>query len=333
MLNDIASNFWRNRAMPHLGRRISTFSTIVFMLLGTQATMARDSVDRANLETIGIVSGSVTGTYARFAQDLSNVLDEEGDLRVLAILGKGSVQNIRDLLRLRGVDIAIVQSDVLENFRKTKSERRFEERIAYITKLYNEEVHLIARQDIHSIEDLAGKTVDIGPEGSGTAMTARIILEKLGIKIKAINMSNNEILEAFRGGDIAAAFFVVGKPATYFRELSKNTKLHFLPIQRTRELANIYLKSSLNDTDYPNFIPPGKSVDTIAVGAVMAVFRWRKGMERYSRTEKFIDRFFSNIEIFKTEGYHPKWQDVNIRDDLVGWSRFQAAQAWLDNTD
>ena len=63
--------------------------------------------ERINRGTVGIISGGVAGTYVRVASDLANVLDKGDDLRVLAVLGKGSVQNIDDLLYLRGIDIAI----------------------------------------------------------------------------------------------------------------------------------------------------------------------------------------------------------------------------------
>lgn len=318
--------------MSRIGNKVSAFCFILLVTLLSTYSTVHASGAGANLETIGIVSGSVTGTYARFAQDLSDVLDEEGQLRVLAILGKGSVQNIRDLLELKGVDLAIVQSDVLEDFRRSNRERRFEDRIAYITKLYNEEIHLIARKDILNINDLVGKTVNIGQDGSGTAMTASIILEKLGIEIETINMSNNEALEALKVGDIDAAFFVVGKPATYFREMTKQSGLHFVPIKPNQALADIYLDGSLKHADYPNLVPKNQHVDTLAVGAVLAVYRWRKGMERYNRVNSFINRFFNNIDVFQISdaGYHRKWQEVDIRKDLVGWQRFRAAQEWLD---
>ncbi len=68
----------------------------------------------------GVIAGGLDGTYIRIAADLAVVLDDPR-LRVLPIIGKGSVQNIDDLLHLRGVDIAIVQSDVLAFIRAQKS--------------------------------------------------------------------------------------------------------------------------------------------------------------------------------------------------------------------
>ena len=73
--------------------------------------------ERANRDTVGVMGGSVRGTYSRFAQDMANALDQEGQLRVITQLGRGSQQNIADLLWLRGVDVAIIQSHVLTGAR------------------------------------------------------------------------------------------------------------------------------------------------------------------------------------------------------------------------
>ena len=101
--------------------------------------------DLVNGGVVGVISGGVTGTYIRIAADLANALDDGYELRVLPIIGKGSVRNIEDLLLLRGVDVAIVQSDVLDFYKRAELVPNIEDRLRYIAKLYNEEVHVLAR--------------------------------------------------------------------------------------------------------------------------------------------------------------------------------------------
>ena len=315
--------------MRRICRRAAIGGFAIFMACCTAyAATAQSAVELANRNTVGIISGSVKGTYARFAQDMADVLDQDGELRVLSMLGKGSVQNIADLLYLKGVDFAIVQSDVLESYRSRGVVPDIDDRISYITKLYNEEIHLVARRDIKSLDDLAGQVVNVGPEKSGTEMTSRIVIKALGLDVETINMNNTESLKSLRAGDIAAAFFVVGKPATYFKELPKSAGLHFLTIKPRGGLGDVYLKTTLGSSDYPNLIGSGRKVDTIAVGAVLAVYQWRPNTDRYRRSAQFIDRFFSNLDILKT-GYHPKWKEVNLTVRLPGWKRFDAADQWL----
>ncbi|HZH45155.1 MAG TPA: TRAP transporter substrate-binding protein, partial [Roseococcus sp.] len=135
---------------------------------------------RANAGTVGVVSGGVDGTYVRIAADLAAVLDGP-ELRVLPIIGKGSLQNIEDIILLRGIDVGIVQSDTLAVARRRRRLPGIENMIQYIAKLYDEEVHVLARDDIGSMRDLAGQPVNIDLAPSGTAMTSSLIFEGLNI--------------------------------------------------------------------------------------------------------------------------------------------------------
>ena len=149
--------------MIALSLRLGRFLLVsTFALCLSTAALAQDSDmlrERINRGTVGVISGGVNGTYIRITSDLINVLDGD-DLRILSILGKGSAQNIADLLYLRGIDVAIVQSDVLEFLRRQGTYPTIHKRVNYITKLYNEEFHLLARDDIASVQDLAGKQVN-----------------------------------------------------------------------------------------------------------------------------------------------------------------------------
>ncbi len=123
---------------------------------------------QANAGTVGVISGGVDGTYIRIANDLAAVLDDGDRLRVLPVVGKGSLQNITDILLLRGIDIGIVQSDVLAYARRKQLNPGIDKSIQYITKLYDEEVHILARPEIAKLEDLADKKVNVDVRGSGT---------------------------------------------------------------------------------------------------------------------------------------------------------------------
>jgi uncharacterized protein len=142
---------------------------------------------RANAGTVGIISGGVDGTYIRIASDLAAVLDDGDRLRVISVLGKGSVQNIADVLFLRGIDIGIVQSDVLADARRKQLYPGLEQSLQYITKLYDEEVHVLARSDIASLRDLADKPVNVDVRGSGTSMTASVLFDSLEIPVRMVN--------------------------------------------------------------------------------------------------------------------------------------------------
>lgn len=252
-----------------------------------------------NSGTVGIISGGITGTYVRIAADLAAVLDNGNTLRVLPYVGKGSVQNISDMLYLKGIDIGIVQSDVLEFAKSEGLFGNIENRIRYITKLYNEEFHLVAGDGIRTVRDLAGKKVNFGIEGSGTHMTSSVVFKALGVQVEPTALDQDLALEKVKSGEIAAAIFVAGKPTRAFSDVRPEDGLHLVPIDYAGKLRDTYLPSAFDDGDYPGLVPPGQTVNTIAVGAVMAVFNWAEANDRYRKVATFVDAFFTNFDAFQ----------------------------------
>jgi TRAP transporter TAXI family solute receptor len=291
------------------------------------ATQALNAlVARANAGTVGIIAGGVDGTYIRFAADLANVLDD-GELRVIAIIGKGSLQNISDIILLRGVDIGIVQSDALAFARRNRLVPGVDSQIQYIAKLYDEEIHLLARPGTETVADLAGQVVNVDGRGSGTAMTASLVFDGLGIRPTVAHDPQDVALTKLRAGEIAGMVFVAGKPARLFATVPPDSGLRFLTIPATPALLETYLPSTLTAADYPTLIPPGGSVETIAVGAVMAVYAWAPGTERHRKVARFVEALNARFDQLLRPPRHPKWREVNLAAQVPGWVRFDHAAA------
>ncbi len=279
---------------------------------------------------LGIISGGLSGTYIRIAADIAAVFSAKvPDFRVLPIVGKGSLQNISDIMNVRDVDIGIVQSDVLSFLRQNASLHGIETQVCYLAKLYDEEVHVLARDEISAIGDLAGKKVNVDAKGSGTALTASVIFDSLGIKPEVINDDQETALGKLKRGEIAALVYVAGKPARLFSDAG-GTGLHLLAVPLDPTLLQTYLPTRFDHVDYPGLVAEGQSVETVAVGAVMAVYNWRPGTERYVRLSKFVDAFFDNLPALQEPSHHPKWKQVSVTAQVPGWTRFRAAQLWLD---
>lgn len=286
-------------------------------------------VARINGGRVGIISGGIGGTYIRIATDLASVLDDGDNLRILPLAGKGSIQNIIDILYLRGIDIGIVQSDVLRYLQQQPGFTNISNRISYVTKLYNEEFHLVGSNSIKSVQDLAGKKVNFGVKGSGTFMTASTVFQALRIPVQPVNFDQALALEKIRTGEIAATVYVAGKPARAIESLKASNGYRLIPVPYTRNLQTTYLPASFSPTDYPDLLGNAPPVDTIAVGAVMAVFNWRQGNSRYNRVVKFVEAFFSKFQEFQKPPRHKKWREVNLNAKLPGWKRFAPAGQWL----
>jgi TRAP-type uncharacterized transport system substrate-binding protein len=322
---------------PHPSRR-ALFGSTGAALLSTLATQAVAQQGwsggqaelsalsaRANAGTVGVISGGVDGTYVRIAADLAAVLDSGDEMRVLPIIGRGSLQNLADILFLRGVDVGIVQSDVLAFAQRQRLFPSVATLVHYIAKLYDEEVHLLAAPGISRVEELADRPVNVDLRGSGTAMTASLVFDALGIRPRILNLPQDSALEQLRRGEIAAMAFVAGQPARLFSAIPPGSGLRFLPLPLTPALVSTYLPSRLVTARYPNLLDD-EGVETIAVGAVMAVYAWTPGTERHRKVTRFVDAFFNRFEEFRRPPRHAKWLEVNLAAQLPGWTRFGVAQ-------
>ena len=281
--------------------------------------------EMVNEGTVGIISGGVTGTYIRIATDLADALDDGYELRILPIVGKGSVRNIEDLLLLRGIDVAIVQSDVLDFYKRADLVPNIESKIHYIAKLYNEEVHVLAKAEYRTIDDLVGKRVNFGTEGSGTFMTAGIVFDSLGIDVDITTYPEPIALERLRAGTIEALVFVGGKPLKLIEDVDRQEGLHLLAIP-TGRIEAAYLPSELTADAYPDLIDPGHPVQTVAVGAVLAAYNWPDDHPRGRKLNRFIQRFFADFNVLLGPPFHPKWREVDLAAQVPGWQRTAAAE-------
>jgi TRAP transporter TAXI family solute receptor len=315
--------------LRRISRALVSALLLTNLISGAAAEQGDVLRERINKGTVGIISGGIDGTYIRVATDLASVLDDGDDLRVLPIMGKGSVQNIDDILYLRGIDIGIVQSDVFAFIKAQNRHPTIDDRIHYITKLYNEEFHLLARKDFGTVEDLAGKRINFGVQGSGTYMTASIVFETLGVDVVPVSYDQGLALEKVISGEIAALVYVAGKPTQLFKNFEHGGEVHFLSVPLTDEILQTYLPSGFSHDDYPQLIPAGEHVRTLAVGAVMAVYNWPEGHSRHRKVTRFIDSFFSRFDEFQTPPRHPKWQEVTLSALVPGWTRYKPAEDWL----
>ncbi|HEV7820401.1 MAG TPA: hypothetical protein VGO84_04420, partial [Burkholderiales bacterium] len=96
---------------------------------------------RKNEWTIGVAGGLIDGTYMRFADELAKILDDGDNLRVMPIVSYGAASNLEDLIYLRGVDVAVTQSDVFEYFRTQRKMANLKDRVQYILRLPISELH------------------------------------------------------------------------------------------------------------------------------------------------------------------------------------------------
>ena len=286
--------------------------------------------ERKNNAVVGVAGGLLSGTYMKFADELAQVLDDGDKLRVLPIVTYGAASNLEDLLYLRGVDVAITQSDVFEYFRTQRKIVNLDKRVQYIIRLPVSEMHVLARSEIKSIEDLRGKKVSFGPAGSASSLTGTIVFQRLGVQVEQALLDNPTAMQKLKAGEIAALVRVIPRPVDVFEKIPPSSGLHFVPIPFSKTFADYYTVGELTKQDYPTLVTEGDRVDTIAVPAVLAVFNWQKGTDRYARVQRFVQAMFANWDKFRQPPRHPKWRDVNLAATVPGWTRFSVASEMLE---
>jgi TRAP transporter TAXI family solute receptor len=319
---------WSARSLRIFGFSFALIATLGIWRAGAQQ---RDPRTERNVGTVGIISGSPGGTYIYMATDLSFVHDDlmKYTLRVIPMVGRGSVQNIDDLLFLKGVDFAIVQEDVLAHFALTEDGQRKAKQIRYVTRLHNEEVHVLARAGIASISDLAGRKVSIGAPGSGHALTASVLLRQYRLNVEQLSLDGPTSLLKLRKGEIDAMIYVAGKPVELFQKLNRTDGLHFLPVDEP-SLRDFYADTELLPNDYRDFID--RPVKTVMVAAVLAAFgSFQDSSDRGKKSCAFVTQFFGKMHELRLPGRHPKWNEVDIYAGVKNWQRLSCATAWLTN--
>src|SRR5438309_5936799 len=282
-----------------------------------------------NANTVTLISGTIGGTYVQFGADLASVLDDGNKLRVLPIVGRGSVQSVADILFLQGVDLGIVRSDTLDYLERKGFAKDIKKQFTYVTKLYNEEMHVIASKSVRTLRDLEGKTVSVDLPNGGTFVTALTVFERLGMKPKVVYIEQRIALEKMKAGEIDAVIVCGGKP---YKSVSgfKDDRFHLVTVDYDKPLQSDYLPATLSAKDYPNLIGEGEKVDTIAVPAVLAAYNWAPNTDRYRKLANFVDAFFAKFPTFQNPPFHPKWKEVSLSGPLAGSNRLPSAQQRLD---
>ena len=289
----------------------------------------RELADQINANTVTLVTGSVGSTYAQMGEDLASALDNGFDFRVLPVTGRGSVQAVADILLLRGVDAGIVRKDTLSYLEQKGFADNIRNQFVYVTKMFNEEMHVLAPRSIASMRDLDGKTVAVDLPDSSTFVTSINVFERLGIRPHLLYIEPRVALDQLRRGEIDAIVAVEGKPVQWLSQVN-DPNLHLVPVDYDKPLRDEYLPSQLMPEDYPGLITGSQPVGTIAAEAVLAAYNWQPGSDRYRRLALLVDSLFSNMAKLQQPPFHPKWQELAPLAPVAGWTRFRAAQEWVD---
>jgi TRAP-type uncharacterized transport system substrate-binding protein len=284
--------------------------------------------ERINAWTVGLAGGFIAGAPLRLAAEIARVVNEEDKLHVIPIVTQGATENVNSLLYLRGVDAAIINTDALDEY---KAQVPFiERRLVYILSLFPSELHIFVRPEIRSLEDLRDKKVNFNTQGTAAAYSGPLIFSRLGLNVEKMFIPHQVALEQMKRGAVSAVVFVTSKPVDAFLKGRWDPGFKFLPVEYDTKFEDYYLPSSIEAADYPNLIPKGQRIATIAVPTILAGYNWPQQSDRYGRVARLVEHLFSRLDRLQSPGFDPKWKEVNLRATVPGLERFRPAQEWLD---
>ena len=295
-----------------------------------QSRAALPERDPLNANTVTVITAPIGGPMSIMGSDMAAVLDDGDNLRVLPILGKGPAQNLVDIIRLKNIDMGFVTADALEFVKTEFNMPDIAKRVRYIAPLFHNDIHIVARQGIRTLQDLNGKRVFA--ERSIGLPAARIIFRRMGIEADIDSQTDpTGGLQKLLSGERDAWIASVSKNAPVIKDIKNDGgKFHLLTIPYDRALQDIYLPSSFSSEEYPNLVAPGDRVDSLAVSTVLMVYNWPLQSDRYRRVAHFVDVLFNHIEQLQQPPRNPKWRDTVISAKVAGLVRFKGAQDWLD---
>ncbi len=306
----------------------------------------RGSLPRGNLppkpprgesDTVGVVGEATGETEFRMADEISTAVTSgqeagpngEMAMRVLAVPGKGGLQNVRDVLERPNLDFGIAPGVVLERAAATDGMANLRKRLAYVAPLYVEEVHLLAGPGVSSASDLEGRTVEVGLEGGSTEFLAREVLSRLGVRVKEANLAGAAAVQAVREGRADAAFVVSGKPVETVSAIQPGSGVRLLPLP-LEAVPEGFVPTSLGHSDYPALVPEGGKVATYGVQNVLFGYNWPARSARGKAGRTFLSILMYRLPDLQVGAHHPKWREVNVAASLDGWQRLPAMKEWLD---
>jgi uncharacterized protein len=305
--------------MPRIG-----LSAIALLLLLAPAASAE--------EALGIVTGPKTGTYYAFGKDIAGVAAKAG-ITVDVKSSEGSIDNIKRVNSSENAALGIVQSDVLGFLARSKSpdSMKMASNLRMIFPFYNEEVHVLARKNIHSFSDLKGKRVAIGEDGSGNMLTSVNLFSMMGVSpAETLKIPPAQGVVSVLKGELDAVIFVGGKPVRLFKNLEdltlpENQKyaamlsdVHFLPLDDPKMLEE-YRPAEIAPSDY-NFVHD--KVPTIAVQAVMISYDFsQSGSKKRCERLKALAKALRDAQPMLRDKGHPKWKEVNLNADSGVWQK------------
>lgn len=235
------------------------FATLVFVVLAVVSLRVAHMPSGRLPATISLAAGREGGMYAEFSRQLAEQLEPLLERPVHSVPTSGSVEN-RELLRDGQVQLALLQAGILKG-----------DEVSVVAPVFHEVVHVIVRSDrpIHRMEDLDGRKVCLGEVGSGSRITAEVILRYLGLQTESATR-NREWQQFFDDPEMDAAIVTVGLGNRFLVEALAGGNFRLLSLPAVTDLGDRTLELCRVSQDrYPQAIADPEGLTTLRTPAFL----------------------------------------------------------------
>lgn len=253
------------------------FILIVLVTMG--CSRDREIKKPAVQKFINIATGGMAGTYFPLGVAIADILNSDIPGANASAQSTGaSVANI-NLLQQGKVDLIFAQNDVVyyaANGQEMFKDKKVDD-LRGIATLYPETIQVISLdKNLKSLNQLRGKRIAVGPQGSGNEANAKHILKEYGISFKDViisNLSFADAIKALEEGSIDIAFVTAGQPTAAIEKLANEKEITLIGIDEQVASALIdkypfYTRNVILANTYRN---QSSAVQSVAVKAMLVV--------------------------------------------------------------
>lgn len=316
--------------------RLVAFALLAVLLRATSAAPP----------AFAIATGSQNGTYFQVAHDLVDHVAGPANLSLRVLPSKGSVENVRRLRDEFGTRLALVQSDVYQAFMDQAATGNTEaariiKPLRVVLPLYDEELHFVVRSDspLNHVHEIRDKRINIGPVGSGAAMSAATVYRQMFDATMApenvSTMAHEEaLLRLARDKAVDVVVIVAGQPAHFFTGMEPGVEKHFKllkfdkSVPNATTLAQTYFPATIRRSSYAQWLT--EDVPTLAVKTMLVTYEYRS-RQTEAMLVSFAQSLCRNFPMLQKDG-HPKWRQVNLQQSELpkGLAYYGPTQPILD---
>jgi uncharacterized protein len=283
-------------------------------------------IGAASATELGLITGPDKGVYNQLGQDLKKLV-KPGGIELTVVPSQGAVDNVVAGAQRQGIQLAIVQSDVLKFVAEISSNPAVTEiarSIRLVFPLHDEAVHIVARREIGALEQLAGRRVAIGAEGSGTYLTARLLFKLAGVVPgEMLPLDVGQALAELKAGRIDALVYVAGDPVRLLQQgVTAADGLALIGLSH-RSLFEVYAPAEIPGNVYGWQTTP---VRTVGVKAVLVAFDGPGAS--CDAIGRFAVQMTRGLEWLRSHG-HPTWKQIDLDEQVNGWEQYDCVRTHL----